>query len=67
MNVNIAKLIETEKKFDVQVEEKEKALEKLEAACAQKVECEMRNKNLEIVLREKETQLGLYFRCTRKF
>ncbi|CAB3225010.1 unnamed protein product [Arctia plantaginis] len=58
MNVNIAKLIETEKKFDVQVEEKKKVLEKLEAMCAQTVECEMRNKNLEIVLREKETQLG---------
>lgn len=58
MNVNLAKLIETEKKYQEEVEEKKELVANLASARAQVEEYEVRNKELTERLTDNETQLS---------
>ncbi|KAM3968304.1 uncharacterized protein ACR2FA_007664 [Aphomia sociella] len=60
MNVNIVKVIETDKKFQEEKEGKKILEEKLESLCAQLLESQLRNKDLYKELEDKELKLGKF-------
>lgn len=58
MNVNVVKLIETEKKYEQVVQDKTGLEAKVESLCAQLLETELRLKDATKQMQEKESELG---------
>lgn len=58
MNMNVAKLIEVEKKYEEEVEERKKVQERLETVCTQLSETEQRAKDMVKELEETRNQLS---------
>lgn len=58
MNVNVAKLIEAEKKYEEKVEEKNNLEVKLESLCSKLMESELRAKDLTKELEETKAKLS---------
>lgn len=58
MNVNVVKLIEAEKKYEQEAEDRIKLEAKLEPLCAQLLEAELRLKDASKQLQEKENEIG---------
>lgn len=59
MNMNVAKLIEVEKKYEEEVEERKKVQERLETVCTQLSETEQRAKDMVKELEETRNQLNI--------
>ncbi|XP_022829422.1 myosin heavy chain, striated muscle-like [Spodoptera litura] len=59
MNVNVAKLIEAEKKYEQEVEERKKVEERLETVCGQLLETEHGAKDMAKELEETRNQLNI--------
>lgn len=57
MNINVVKLIEIEKRYEDEKEEKHQLESKLESLCSQLLESELRHKDLSKQIQEKELQL----------
>ncbi|XP_028177176.1 myosin-11-like isoform X1 [Ostrinia furnacalis] len=57
MNINVVKLIEIEKRYEDEKEEKHKLEAKVESLCSQLLESELRHKDMCKQLQEKEAQL----------
>lgn len=58
MNMNVAKLIETEKKYEEEVDEKKCIEAKVESLCAQLLDSELRFKDITKELQETQDKLG---------
>lgn len=60
MNNNVLKLIEIEKKYEDEKEDKHKLENKVESLCSQLIESELRYKDICKQLQEREAQLSKY-------
>lgn len=58
MNLNVAKLVETEKKYDMEVDEKNQLTSNNESLRSQLLETQLRVKDIMNELEEKDMELG---------
>ncbi|XP_075972398.1 uncharacterized protein LOC142974127 [Anticarsia gemmatalis] len=66
MNSNVAKLIETEKKYEQIVQEKENLETKYKSTCAQLLEYDLRNRDIEQELQRKQELLDKAINCEKE-
>lgn len=67
LNKGVAKLIEAEKKYNDEMENKSELKETIESQCAHLLEYELRYKSTLKQLQETESTLSKYFICKSKY